>query len=583
MEAQKDATATVSFVDRRTAPRRREDRLQLRWERQLYAARRICEALFQRTNIDDLIQNTLHTALDVIGASGGSVLLADFDTKQLVFSYTIGEKAEFLQGIAFPWNQGIAGAVFTSGEPEVIPDAKQDPRHFSGIDALTGYVTRDMIVLPLKRWEGEPIGVLEILNKHEGRLNEDDMDILVVVSALSAAAIEQTRAMKSLRESEEQLFQAQKMEAIGRLAGGIVHDFNNLVTVISCLSQLLLESFDPHHPQAEKVQQIKKAGERAADLTQKLLTFSRKQNFEPKILNLNDVVPVTQEMLLRLIGEDITLQTVREPDLGRVKADPSQIDQVLMNLAVNARDAMPTGGRLTIVTANVHLDLTYTARHVGLQPGPYVMLAMSDTGCGMDAKTLRHIFEPFFTTKEPGKGTGLGLSIVYGIVKQSGGHIAVESKPKEGTTFRVYFPRVEHAVESVVPQPAVAQPITGNETILLVEDDESLRHLVSYLLQRWGYRVLEAGHGKEALQTLEQHAGSIHLLLTDIVLPGLSGYRLWEQVKALHPASGVLFMSGYADETIRQYGVAGGDFLHIKKPFAPAVLGQKLREALVMA
>ena len=583
MEVQKDATATVPLVDRRTEPRRREDRLQLRWERQLYAARRICEALFQRTNIDDLIQNTLHTALDVIGASGGSVLLADFDTKQLVFSYTIGEKADFLQGIAFPWHQGIAGAVFTSGEPEVIPDAKQDSRHYSGIDALTGYVTRDMIVLPLKRWEGQPIGVLEILNKHEGRLNEDDMDILVVVSALSAAAIEQTRAMKSLRESEEQLFQAQKMEAIGRLAGGIVHDFNNLVTVISCLSQLLLESLDPHHPQTEKVQQIKKAGERAADLTQKLLTLSRKQNFEQKIVNLNDVVPETQQMLLRLIGEDIALQTVREPDLGMVKADPSQIDQVLMNLAVNARDAMPTGGRLTIVTANVHLDPTYTARHVGLQPGPYVMLAMSDTGCGMDAKTLRHIFEPFFTTKEPGKGTGLGLSIVYGIVKQSGGHIAVESKPKQGTTFRVYFPRVEHAVESVVPKPAVAPPITGNETILLVEDDESLRHLISYLLQRWGYRVLEAGHGKEALQTLEQHAGSIHLLLTDVVLPGLSGYKLWEQVKALHPASGVLFMSGYADETIRQYGDVDRDFLHIKKPFPPAVLGQKVREALVMA
>ncbi len=389
--------------------------------------------------------------------------------------------------------------------------------------------------------------------------------------------------MKSLRESEEQLFQAQKMEAIGRLAGGIVHDFNNLVTVISCISQLLLESLDPHHPQAEKVEQIKKAGERAADLTQKLLTFSRKQKCEPKILNLNDVVPVTQEMLLRLIGEDITLQTVREPDLGLVKADPSQVDQVLMNLAVNARDAMPTGGRLTIATANVDLDPTYTARHVGLQPGPYVMLAMSDTGCGMDAKTLRHIFEPFFTTKEPGKGTGLGLSIVYGIVKQSGGHIAVESKPKQGTTFRVYFPRVEHAVESVVPKPAVAPPITGNETILLVEDDESLRHLISYLLQRWGYRVLEAGHGKEALQTLEQHAGSIHLLLTDVVLPGLSGYKLWEQVKALHPASGVLFMSGYADETIRQYGDVDRDFLHIKKPFPPAVLGQKVREALVMA
>jgi len=210
------------------------------------------------------------------------------------------------------------------------------------------------------------------------------------------------------------------------------------------------------------------------------------------------------------------------------------------------------------------------------------MLAMSDTGCGMDAKTLRHIFEPFFTTKEPGKGTGLGLSIVYGIVKQSGGHIAVESKPKQGTTFRVYFPRVEHAVESLVPRPAVAQPVTGNETILLVEDDESLRHLMSYLLQRWGYRVLEAQHGEEALQTLEQHAGSIHLLLTDVVMPGVSGYKLWEQVKALQPASGVLFMSGYADETIMQYGDGDRDFLHIKKPFPPAVLGQKVREALVM-
>ncbi len=578
-----DPVPSGRFVERRQALRRRDDRFLSRPERQLAAARRISEALFQHTAIDKLIRNTLHTALDVIGASSGSVLLADFETKQLVFSYLIGEKADLLQGIAFPWDKGIAGAVFTSGKPEVISDVKQDLRHFPGIDAMTGYVTRDMIVIPLKRWEGQPIGVLTILNKHKGRLDEDDMDVLVVIAALSAAAIEQTRATKSLRESEEQLFHAQKMEAIGRLAGGIVHDFNNLVTVISCFSQLLLESLDPQDPQAKQVEQIKIAGERAAELTQKLLTFSRKQILEPKILNLNTVVPETEQMLLRLIGEDITLQTVLAPDLGLVKADPAQIDQVLMNLAVNARDAMHTGGKLTITTANVHVDQTYATRHVRLQAGPYVMLAISDTGCGMDTETQRHMFDPFFTTKAEGKGTGLGLSIVYGIVKQSGGHIEVESEPQQGTTFRLYFPKVEDTVESVVPQPVVAQSPVGNETILLVEDEEPLRRLISYLLQRWGYRVLEAQHSEDALQALKQHAGPIHLLLTDVVLPGISGCKLWERVKALQPTIRVLFMSGHADETITQYGVVGRDRPFIKKPFTPAVLGQKVRGVLEVA
>src|SRR5213594_4053354 len=251
MEVQKDATATVPLVERRTEPRRREDRLQLRWERQLYAARRICEALFQRTNIDELIQNTLHTALDVIGASGGSVLLADFDTKQLVFSYTIGEKAAFLQGIAFPWNQGIAGAVFTSGAPEVIPDAKQDPRHYSGIDAMTGYVTRDMIVLPLKRWEGQPIGVLEILNKREGRLDDDDIAMLTIVSALTATMIEQAR-----------LFQEAKLAEVVRLLGDIGHDIKNLLMPVVCGADLLktqikdladtVKTIDPGRAQASQ-------------------------------------------------------------------------------------------------------------------------------------------------------------------------------------------------------------------------------------------------------------------------------------------------------------------------------------------
>jgi CheY-like chemotaxis protein len=297
-------------------------------------------------------------------------------------------------------------------------------------------------------------------------------------------------------------------------------------------------------------------------------------------LNLNDIVPETEQMLLHLIGEDITLQTVLDPDLGLVKADPAQIDQVVMNLAVNARDAMPTGGRLTITTTNVHVDQTYATRHVRLQAGPYVMLAMSDTGCGMDTETQRHMFEPFFTTKVEGKGTGLGLSIVYGIVKQSGGHIEVESKPKQGTTFRLYFPKVEDVVESVAPQPVMAQPLVGNETILLVEDEEPLRRLISYLLRRWGYMVLEAQHSEEALHTLEQHAGPIHLLLTDVVLPGISGCKLWERVKTLQPTIRVLFMSGHAEETITQYGVIGRDRPFLKKPFAPAVLGQKVREVL---
>jgi CheY-like chemotaxis protein len=251
-----------------------------------------------------------------------------------------------------------------------------------------------------------------------------------------------------------------------------------------------------------------------------------------------------------------------------------------MNLAVNARDAMPTGGWLTITTSNVHVDQTYAARHVLPQAGPYVMLAISDTGCGMDTETQHHIFDPFFTTKAEGKGTGLGLSIVYGIVKQSGGHIEVESKPKQGATFRLYFPKSEDAVESVVPKPLMAQPLVGNETILLVEDEEPLRRLISYLLQRWGYMVLEAQHSEEALHTLEQHTGPIHLLLTDVVLPGISGCKLWEKVKALQPTVRVLFMSGHADETITQYGVVGRNRPFIKKPFAPAILGQKVREVL---
>jgi PAS domain S-box-containing protein len=384
------------------------------------------------------------------------------------------------------------------------------------------------------------------------------------------------------RYLEDQLRLAQKMEAVGRLAGGVAHDFNNMLGVILGYAELLVQRLPPEEPLRSQALEIRRTSERAAALTRQLLAFSRRQVLQPRILDLSLVVSNMEEMLRRLIGEDVHLVTAAEGDLGLVKADPGQIEQVIMNLAVNARDAMPGGGRLTIATANVELDEARAAGRPGVQPGPYVMLSVSDTGGGMDAETLSHLFEPFFTTKEPGRGTGLGLATAYGIVKQSDGHIWVMSEPGHGTSVTIYLPRVEGLVERA---PALAGGDAlpgGSETILLVEDEDSLRELAHEILGGLGYTVLEAGTGRAALEVAERHPGPIDLLLTDVIMPGMSGRELAAELLSSRPGARALYMSGYTDDAII-HGVLEPGLAFLQKPFPLEALARKVREVLDQA
>jgi PAS domain S-box-containing protein len=377
---------------------------------------------------------------------------------------------------------------------------------------------------------------------------------------------------------EKQLLQSQKMEAVGRLAGGIAHDFNNLLGVILGYGDLLLRRIDDQSLRT-RLEQMVKAGERASVLTRQLLAFSRKQVLEPRVLDLNSLVTEMDKMLRRLIGEDIHLVTVVADGLGRVRADPGQLEQVVMNLVVNARDAMQNGGRLTLETANVELDRPYTAEHAGVRPGPHVMLAVSDTGIGMDPETRRQAFEPFFTTKPAGQGTGLGLATVYGIVKQSGGHIDVYSELGQGTSFKIYLPRVDEEAEAIVAAPKVP-PARGAETVLLVEDEDALREIARQILEEHGYTVLEARSGAAAIERAESHAGPIHLLVTDVVMSQMSGRELAERLAVRRPSLQVLFMSGYTEQAVLRHGVLAESTAFMQKPFGPDSFLTKVREVL---
>lgn len=386
--------------------------------------------------------------------------------------------------------------------------------------------------------------------------------------------------MTERRTLEEQLRQSQKMEAIGMLAGGIAHDFNNLLTAITGYSELALRRLNATDPSRSNIEEILKAGDRATALTRQLLAFSRKQVLQPKVIDLNSVVSDMEKMLRRLIGENIAFRTVLDPQLGNTKADPGQIEQVIVNLVVNARDAMPNGGKLTIETRNVYLDKDYARMHISVVPGPFVMLGVSDTGIGMDEETRRRIFEPFFSTKEPGKGTGLGLSTTYGIVKQSGGNIWVYSVPGRGTTFKIYLPRVEEHPQYVGVSTASEESLYGTETILLTEDEEIVRNLVRQVLEMYGYRVLTADSGEEALSICESSKEQIHLLITDVIMPGMSGRELADQTAILYPEIKVLYMSGYTDSAIVHQGVLDEGANFIQKPFQTDALVRKIKEVL---
>ncbi len=382
------------------------------------------------------------------------------------------------------------------------------------------------------------------------------------------------------RRLEGQLLQAQKMEAVGRLAGGVAHDFNNLLGVITGYSELLLKNLGPQHPDSPRLEQIQRAAQRAAVLTRQLLAFSRKQLLQPRILDLNEVVADVERMLGRVIGEDIRLVTTPGAALGRIRADPGQLEQVLVNLAVNARDAMPMGGELVLETANVTLDEAYAREHPEVQPGPFVMLSVRDTGEGMSAQTQAHIFEPFFTTKEEGKGTGLGLATVFGIIQQSGASVSVHSRLGVGTSCTIYFPRVAEAASRPPVPPLGAPPPGGSETILLVEDAASLRVMVREILESAGYTVLEASDAEEALLKISAFASSVPLMLTDVVMPKMSGPDLAQSVRIARPGIKVLFMSGYTDEARGLHHALNAGTRFIQKPFTIDALCHKVREAI---
>jgi two-component system, cell cycle sensor histidine kinase and response regulator CckA len=445
----------------------------------------------------------------------------------------------------------------------------------SGLDVpliiITGTISEEVAVESIK------LGATDYLLKDRlSRLGQ------AVSNALERkrARVEQSRAEEALRDSEEQLRQSQRLESVGRLAGGVAHDFNNLLTAIVGYSELTLKRLGPDDPSRRNVMEIKKAGERAASLTRQLLAFSRRQILQPKVFDLNAVVSDMEDMLRRLIGEDIDVLNILDAGLGHIKADIGQIEQVIMNLVVNARDAMPTGGKLTIETANMELSDDYARRHASVEPGRYVMLAVSDTGAGMDAETQERIFEPFFTTKEVGKGTGLGLSTVYGVVKQSGGSIWVYSEVGLGTTFKIYLPRVDEKADKLQEVMHHTAARRSSETVLLVEDEEAVRGLLRNVLESEGYRVLETTSSDAALEKCRDYEGDIHLMLTDVVMPGMSGPELAERTAGLRPRMKVIFMSGYTDESIIRHGLLDLGVEFLEKPFTPDAVAWKLRDVL---
>jgi len=407
----------------------------------------------------------------------------------------------------------------------------------------------------------------------------DDDGRFAGMFAMVTDLTERKRAEESLRRTEEQLRQSQKMDAVGRLAGGIAHDFNNVLSVILGFGEMMLSELKPGEPMCDDLHEINRAAMRAADLTRQLLMFSRQQVLEPKVLDLNEVLAGMDRMLQRILGADVELVSVLTRPLGRVRADPSSMEQVVMNLVVNARDAMPTGGQLTMETASFEVDQAFAAAHLGMKPGSHVMLAVTDTGTGMDAATVGKIFEPFFTTKGVGKGTGLGLSTVFGIVQQSGGTIWVYSEPGKGTTFKVYLPCVEACGE--MPTPSIApSTLRGSETILLVEDDDQVRLVAKGILTKSGYRVIEACNAGEALLFSERHEGVVHLLLTDVVMPHMSGPELARRLARERPEMKVLCMSGYTDDSIVRHGVLEAKIAYLQKPITPATLTRRVREVL---
>ena len=508
-----------------------------------------------------------------VPCDGLVISLYDHDKETRRAAYCWADEREFdPKDVAeVPVSDGMTGRAIKSGT--VVIDNN------SVGDIVGDHLPHSALSAPMTVM-GRSVGCIEVQAQEPDSYRQEHATAMRMAANLAATAVENVSLIEREQAKEEQLRQSQKMEAVGQLAGGIAHDFNNLLTAITGYSELGLRGLDTHNPLYPKLTEIKKAGDRAASLTRQLLAFSRKQILQPKVLDLNAVIPEMEKMLRRLIGENIVLETVLDSSLGQVKADPGQIEQIVLNLSVNARDAMPDGGRLTIETSNVSLEQPYRNQQVLIRAGHYVMLSVSDNGSGMDAETQARIFEPFFTTKELGKGTGLGLSTVYGIVKQSEGAVWVYSEVGKGTTFKIYLPRVDDVVLTSEQARQLRPVPRGSETILVVEDEDIVRALSTEILQQHGYRVLSAANGPEGLRLCREFSGRIDLLITDVVMPRMSGRELAEQLAIFRPETRVLYMSGFTDDAIVRHGVLDDDVFFIQKPFSPDALAFKTRSVL---
>jgi two-component system cell cycle sensor histidine kinase/response regulator CckA len=546
-------------------------------ERRLNAKYAITEIMAEAATAEQALPQILRTICETFGWSWGAFWTADAGPRlQLVQSWhdpsmDAASLVRASKDLKVTVDNSVPGRVFASSQPVWIADLAKSLWSMRAPFAIqAGF--HASVAFPVMR-RSSLIGVMEFISRDIREPDETVLGMMASVGRQIGELIERKRL-------EEQYQQAQKMEAIGLLAGGVAHDFNNLLTVIAGYSELMLTRLAADDPMGALVGEIHQAGERAAHLTRQLLAFSRKAVIEPRVLDLNAVVLDTERMLRRLIGEDITLTTVPGPLLRPVKADAGQLEQIVVNLAVNARDAMPRGGKLTIETANVELDEHFTRMHAGLKPGRYVMFAVSDTGCGISAEVQARIFEPFFTTKGPGKGTGLGLATVYGIVKQAGGHISVYSEVGCGTTFKVYLPPADERAAAGKSHHGTRITPDGDETIVLVEDEDAVRGIARLALEMHGYHVLEARNGAEALRYYEEHEGPIHLLITDVVMPDMGGREIAERVATCKPGTRVLYLSGYTDDAVVRHGILQADVAFLQKPFTPVALAHKVREVL---
>lgn len=538
------------------------------------------QLVLEENDMDLLIQAVCSRIVKTLGVEFSAMFKLLPDGRRLMLAEGLGWKKGCVGSLIVDCECFQGGGIFLGGGVIFTEDFRNEKRFKVPSALLDHHVVSGMSVII--RTRGKPFGVLGAYTTENRIFGKDDSNFLEAIANMLAGALERKKTEEILSEKEEQFRQAQKMEAVGRLAGGIAHDFNNLLTAILGYSDLVLLNFSKDHPQRKDIEEIKIAAERAALLTNQLLVFSRKQVLELRVIDLNTVVTDMNKMLHRLIGEDIDLAIIQEPNLWHIRADSAQLGQVIVNLLVNARDAMPNGGKLVIKTENIHIDEAYCRQqHRELFPGNYVTLIVEDSGCGMDKETQSHIFEPFFTTKEKGKGTGLGLSTVYGIVKQSGGYISVYSEAGKGTSFKMYFPRFYQDVQETPKSAVVSSGApAGSETIFLVEDENLLRKLIREILERNGYTVLMAADAIEAIRVAERYEGHIHLLLSDLVIPKMNGKELKEHILKLHPEIKTLFISGYTDVAATYQGLMDSSEAFVQKPFTADALNKKIREVL---